>query len=153
MGIVNRISYKDVALRLVSAQNLAFLDDENNWPSRHTLLRACIEMRRVSADALAQRLWLWIQEHMTLPRGRRPPAAGVERRYSVQRTKEGLPFVRVPVQPLGLEFGDEVMVEFENGKVVVVPMIRKKHKIAREAKPTLAPESRPTTVRNSDSLF
>ncbi len=52
-------------------------------------------------------------------RGRSVPQAGEERRYKAQQIKAGAPFLRLPLNTLGIKKGKQVRVRFEADRIVV----------------------------------
>lgn len=51
--------------------------------------------------------------------GAAPPKAGDKRTYTVMQVKNSTPFVRVPVNNLGLKKGQHAIVYFETGRTVI----------------------------------
>lgn len=51
--------------------------------------------------------------------GASPPKAGDKRTYTVMQVKNSTPFVRVPVNNLGLKKGQHAVVYFETGRTVI----------------------------------
>ena len=54
-------------------------------------------------------------------RGRAVPQAGEERRYKAQQVKNGVPFLRLPLNTLSIMKGKQVRVRFDDDKIVVAP--------------------------------
>jgi len=112
---------RELALLVLQARKPNILSTVEIKPSKHSLLKACIYLRDVGAGDMAIELYGWMMAEYPIIRGRRPAANGEQRVYAVQRTREGIPFARVPLHTLGVDFGERVVCEFVEGKVIVMP--------------------------------
>ena len=114
------VSYKDV--------QLAYLLDgigavERLWRdgsvSKPTIRRAVKKLQESHEDVTE--LERWVAENIgPIGRGRAAPQAGETRTYKAQQIKSGGgPFLRLPLDPLGVARGKSVRVSFERDRIVV----------------------------------
>jgi hypothetical protein len=115
------ISFKDV--------EIAFLLDGINGVERlikgrknpgAVVKRALRDLKTQGTDVRA--LEEFVAERFgSTGRGRSVPQVGEERRYKAQQIKNGAPFLRLPLNTLGIKKGRPVRVRFEDGRIVVSP--------------------------------
>ena len=113
------VSYKDV--------QLAFLLDgvpavERQWSngnvSKQTIRRAVKKLQESDEDVAE--LERWVAEHIgPIGLGRSAPQPGETRSYKAQQIKNGGPFLRLPLDSLGVRKGKIVRVLFEKDRIVV----------------------------------
>ena len=62
----------------------------------------------------------WVTENLGgSGRGRSPPTSGDTRSYKAQQVKTGGPFLRLPLDVLGVKKAGEIRVRFESGQIIV----------------------------------
>lgn len=87
--------------------------------SRNVMLSALEELRASDAPVEEFEAWLNEQGLQRKSRGRTAASAGDRRVYSAQQIKTGGPFLRLPVEALGVEKGGRVHVAFDKDRLVV----------------------------------
>lgn len=86
--------------------------------SKSTVRRALVDLKEGGRDV--QELEAWVANHIGAPgRGRSAPVIGETRAYKAQQVKTGGPFLRLPLDVLGVEKGGLVTVSFDDNKIVV----------------------------------
>ena len=86
--------------------------------SRATARRIVTLLRDAGKDVAD--LENWVMEHVgPLGRGRAPARAGEVRSYRVQKIHNSGPFLRLPVDALGVQQGDVLRVEFDDDRIIV----------------------------------
>jgi hypothetical protein len=116
------ISFKDVQI----AYLLDGLDGVERLLKGHkapagVLKRALRELKSQGSDT--RELESYVAEKFgSTGRGRSVPQVGEERRYKAQQIKSGAPFLRLPLNTLGVRKGKQVRVRFEDDKIVVSPV-------------------------------
>lgn len=113
---------RELALMVLQSRKPNVLSTVEVRPSKHSLLKACIFLRDVGAGDLAIELYGWALAEYPIERGRRPAGNGEQRIYSVQRTREGIPFARIPLHTLGVEFGEKIVCEFNAGSINITAL-------------------------------
>lgn len=82
------------------------------------LKRALRELKAQGSDT--RELESFIAEQFgSTGRGRAVPQVGEERRYKAQQIKSGAPFLRLPLNTLGIKKGKQVRVRFEADRILV----------------------------------
>lgn len=113
------ISFKDVqiAYLLDGIAGIERLIKGRKSPAA-VLKRALRELKAQGSDT--RELESFIAEKFgSTGRGRSVPQAGEERRYKAQQIKSGAPFLRLPLNTLGIKKGKAVRVRFEADRIVV----------------------------------
>jgi len=113
------ISFKDVqiAYLLDGLEGIERLIEGRSNPSS-VIKRALRELKSQGSDVEA--LEEYVSEHFgTSGRGRSVPQCGEERRYKAQQIKGGAPFLRLPLNTLGVRKGKVVLVKFDGDRIVV----------------------------------
>lgn len=113
------MSFKDVQIAYlmdgVPAVERLF---ESDQVSRSTLRKALQELQKSGREA--RDLEQWVIAHIGAPgRGRSAPSAGEVRTYKAQQVKSGGPFLRLPLDVLGVRKGSVVRVRFDHDQIVV----------------------------------
>ena len=85
-----------------------------------TVMRAVKELKETHPDQLPM-FEAWAKERF--PRGKKAPVAGESRNYKAQKVKDGNPFLRLPLDVLGIGKGDIATVAFDGD---VIKVTRKK---------------------------
>ncbi len=113
------ISFKDVqiAYLLDGIAGIERLIKGRKSPAA-VLKRALRELKAQGSDT--RELESFIAEKFgSTGRGRSVPQVGEERRYRAQQIKSGAPFLRLPLNTLGIKKGKQVRVRFEADRIVV----------------------------------
>jgi hypothetical protein len=115
----NLVSFKDVQIAylmegVTGVQHLM----EQGKVSKPTIRRALRKFHEQgNTPAEFER---WVAEKVgPIGRGRSAPSVGETRSYKVQQIKNTGPFLRLPLDSLGIKKGGVVRVKFEDGKIVV----------------------------------
>lgn len=113
------VSYKDV--------QLAYLLDgvaavEKQWKkgnvSKATIRRAVKKLQEANEDVAE--LERWVAENIgPIGRGRSAPQPGETRSYKAQQIANGGPFLRLPLDSLGIGKGKIVRVQFDKDRIIV----------------------------------
>ena len=114
-----RLSYKDI--------QIAFLSDgvsavekllKDGRASRGAVRKALDALRQQGAAAAT--LDDFVKTHIGQGRrGRTAPLVGTDRTYRAQKLSTGSPFLRLPLEALGVKKGGLVTVRFERDRIVV----------------------------------
>lgn len=114
-----RLSYKDI--------QIAFLSDgvsavekllKDGRASRGAVRKALDALRQQGAAAAT--LDDFVKTHIGQGRrGRSAPLVGTDRTYRAQKLNTGSPFLRLPLEALGVKKGGLVTVRFERDRIVV----------------------------------
>lgn len=89
-------------------------------PSKSVVRKAAIELRTNDDICGALEAYAATQGYSIFARrGRYSPRVGETRVYNVQRVKDDATFIRLPLSSLGVDRGNKVRVDFENGAVIV----------------------------------
>ena len=113
------VSFKDVQIAYLM-DGISAVDSllAEGRASRTTVRRALTTLK--SAGREVKELEDWVIRHIGAPgRGRSAPIVGECRAYKAQQVKNGGPFLRLPLDVLGVQKGSVVTVTFDNGKIVV----------------------------------
>lgn len=87
-------------------------------PSKHSLLRAVLHLKRLSHLDKADELAKHIKRQWPAKKSKTRPRVGEVRMYSVLQ-QDGINYVRVPAETLGAKKGDTVQVVFEEEKTTL----------------------------------
>jgi len=115
------VSYKDI--------QIAYLVDgvagvkalwEADSASKSTIRRAVKQLQETKEDT--SELERWVAENIgAIGRGRSAPQQGETRTYKAQQINNGGPFLRLPLDSLGVKKGAVVRVKFDEDQIVVCP--------------------------------
>lgn len=112
-------SFKDVQLAYLMegvAAVEAMVKSKRASPS--TIRRALKKLQEAGSDVVA--LERWVATHIgPIGRSRNAPNAGDVRSYKVQQVKGSGPFLRLPLDCLGVEKGSVIWVQFEGERIIV----------------------------------
>ncbi len=115
-----RLSYKDVQIAYladgVSAVEKLLKDGRT---SRAAVRKALEALRLQGAAAATLDDFVKSQLGSTGRRGRSAPLVGSDRTYRAQKLETGSPFVRLPLDALGIKKGGLVTVRFERDRIIV----------------------------------
>jgi hypothetical protein len=115
----NTVSFKDVQISYLmdgvrGVQRLV----TDGQASKSTVRRALVDLKAGGRDV--KELEAWVANHIGAPgRGRSAPVIGETRAYKAQQVKTGGPFLRLPLDVLGVEKGGVVRVRFDDDQIVV----------------------------------
>lgn len=113
------VSFKDVQLAYLmdgisAVQGLV----DSKKASKSTVRRALKKLQESGRDVSS--LERWVAEHVgPIGRGRAAPLPGETRSYKAQQIKNSGPFLRLPLDALGVGKGSVIRVNFENDRIVV----------------------------------
>jgi hypothetical protein len=114
------LSYKDVQIAYladgVSAVEKLLKDGRT---SRAAVRKALEALRLQGAAAATLDDFVKSQLGSTGRRGRSAPLVGSDRTYRAQKLETGSPFVRLPLDALGIKKGGLVTVRFERDRIIV----------------------------------
>lgn len=114
------VSFKDIIIKIYT-EGVSSLD--KNMASRATFRRAVKSLKASDKASLAADLEAWyIKAFGSLGRGRGAPVNGETRSYRVQQIKGSGPFLRLPLESLGVKKGDRVKVDFDTGLISIAPV-------------------------------
>jgi len=113
------VSYKDIQLAFLLEGIKAV---ERLWAtgnvSKATLRRALKKLH--DAGENVAELERWVSDSIgPIGRGRAAPQSGETRSYKAQQIKDGGPFLRLPLDSLGIQKGRVLRVTFEDDRIVV----------------------------------
>lgn len=114
-----RLSYKDIQISYL-ADGVGAVDKmlKDGRASRAAVRKALDALRHAGAPTAA--LDDFIKTHIGQGRrGRAAPLVGTERSYRAQKIEGGSPFLRLPLEALGVKKGGLVTVRFERDRIVV----------------------------------
>ena len=111
-------SFKDVQIAYLMHGPEGLEDLLKDGCSKTTLRRAYKEFVKAGREVGDFEQWL-IQTIGSPGRGRSTPKVGETRSYKAQQIKQGSPFLRLPLNSLGIRKGKVVRVKFEDDKIVV----------------------------------
>ena len=118
-NLKNHASFKDVQIQFLM-DGLDGVQDlyEDGKASKATVRRALRELKASGRDT--GRLERWVVERFgSTGRGRAAPIIGETRSYKAQQINTGGPFLRLPLDVLGIEKGSSVRVTFKEGQITV----------------------------------
>lgn len=117
----NKLSYKDVCIKFLAegVQALEVMHKKSELSA--TVARRALRHLTEEYPARAGSFEGWLSGNFPMKgRGRAEPTEGEERIYKVQKIATGGPFLRLPLNPLGVKKGDKMKVTFEKGRVTAV---------------------------------
>lgn len=113
------VSYKDVQITYLTqgVDGVAGIWKSGN-ASKPTIRRAVKRLQESGQDTAD--LERWVAENIgAVGRGRSAPKPGETRSYKAQQIKTGGPFLRLPLDSLGITKGKVVRVRFEEERIIV----------------------------------
>lgn len=114
-----RLSYKDLQILFltegVTGVDRAYSAD---LASKTTIRRALRKLRDSGHTAEELEKWVLIRLGGT-GRGRAAPVPGEKRNYKAQQIKTGGPFLRLPLDVLGIKKGQTVLAQFRDDCIVI----------------------------------
>lgn len=115
----NAVSFKDVQI-VYLMDGVAAVEQllKSGQASRSTVRRALSELKASGKNVTELERWVAVNVGSS-GRGRSTPSPGESRSYKAQQVKAGGPFLRLPLDVLGVEKGGVVRVHFGNGEIVV----------------------------------
>ena len=113
------VSYKDIQIAFLmnGVDGVKQIWDSGN-ASKATVRRAVKLLQGTSSDTTELERWL-ADTVGAVGRGRTAPKAGETRSYKAQQIKNGSPFLRLPLDSLGIEKGATVRVRFDDDRIVI----------------------------------
>jgi len=113
------ISHKDlqIAFLLEGVDGVQKQYDTGNV-SKATLRRTLKSLSDSGKDTADLERW-YAENFGTLGRGRGAPTAGESRQYKVQQIRRSGPFLRLPLDSLGVKKGDTVRVKFDDNTITI----------------------------------
>lgn len=114
-----RLSYKDIQIAYLS-DGVAAVERllKDGKASRAAVRKALDALRQQGAAAAT--LDDFVKTHIGQGRrGRSAPLVGTDRTYRAQKLATGSPFLRLPLEALGVKKGGLVTVRFERDRVIV----------------------------------
>ena len=117
------VSFKDVQIAyLMSGVSAIEALVTRGAVSKPTLRRTLSEL--AASGRNVEPLQRWVDEHLGVGapgggRGRSPAGAGDTRSYKAQQVKSGGPFLRLPLDVLGVKKGGALHVRFERDSIVI----------------------------------
>lgn len=112
-------SFKDVQIAYLMGGVDAVNDLlKGNKASKSTIRRALRDLQSSGKDVDAFERWV-IENVGALGRGRSAPSSGEVRTYKAQQVKAGGPFLRLPLDVLGIQKGGVIRVRFDADQIVV----------------------------------
>lgn len=115
-----RLSYKDVQIAYL-ADGVSAVEKLLNEgkTSRAAVRKALDALRQQGAAAATLDDFVKAQIGTGGRRGRTAPLIGTDRTYRAQKLNTGSPFVRLPLEALGVKKGGLVTVRFERDRIIV----------------------------------
>ena len=114
-----RLSYKDIQISYLS-DGVAAVERllKDGKASRGAVRKALDALRQQGAAAAT--LDDFVKTHIGQGRrGRSAPLVGTDRTYRAQKLATGSPFLRLPLEALGVKKGGLVTVRFERDRIIV----------------------------------
>jgi hypothetical protein len=113
------VSYKDVQLAyLLEGVDAVARQWRTGNVSKSTVRRAVKKLQEANEEVA--KLERWVVENVgPIGRGRSAPQAGETRSYKAQQIGDGGPFLRLPLDSLGVRKTDFVRVHFEDERIIV----------------------------------
>ncbi len=113
------VSYKDLMIAVFSGGVAAIEALEGKY-SKSSLRRAIKELKAANNPVVEDLENFFVSQGGTLGRGRGGPKIGDTRSYKVQQLKKGGgPFLRLPMDSLGVDKGAAVKVAFDEDTIVI----------------------------------
>ena len=115
-----RLSYKDVQIAYLADGVSAVEKLLNDGRTSRAAIRKALDALRQQGAAAAT-LDDFVKTHLGQGgrRGRTAPLVGTDRTYRAQKLDTGSPFVRLPLEALGVKKGGLVTVRIERDRIVV----------------------------------
>ncbi len=115
-----RLSYKDVQIAYLADGVSAVEKLLKDGKTSRAAVRKALEALRQQGAAAAT-LDDFVKTHIGSSgrRGRSAPLVGSDRTYRAQKLETGSPFVRLPLDALGVKKGGLVTVRFERDRIIV----------------------------------
>lgn len=110
-------SYVHISMMMLSA-GLAGVRGIRPEPSKHSMLRAVLHLKRLSHADKADELAKHIKRQWPAKKSKTRPKTGDVRTYSVLQ-QDGINYARIPMESLGAKKGDSVQAVFEDDKVTL----------------------------------
>jgi hypothetical protein len=115
----NHVSFKDVQIQfLMDGVNGVEGLYERGLASKATVRRALRELKSSGRDTSHLERWV-VERFGSTGRGRAAPIIGETRTYKAQQINTGGPFLRLPLDVLGIEKGSTVRVTFGDNAITV----------------------------------
>lgn len=115
----NHASFKDVQIQfLMDGVNGVEGLYERGMASKATVRRALRELKASGRDTSGLERWV-VERFGSTGRGRAAPIVGETRTYKAQQINTGGPFLRLPLDVLGIEKGSTVRVTFGDNSITV----------------------------------
>lgn len=113
------VSYKDIQIAYLmdGIEGVKKIWDSGN-ASKATVRRAVKLLQGTSSDTTELERWL-TDAIGAVGRGRTAPKPGETRSYKAQQIKNGSPFLRLPLDSLGVEKGGTVRVRFDDDRIII----------------------------------
>jgi len=118
-NVRNAVSFKDVQIAYLM-EGVTQVDSmfQNGKASKTTVRRALRELKTAGRDV--RELENWVIDHFgSTGRGRAAPSMGETRSYKAQQVRTGGPFLRLPLDVLGVDKGNAIRVRFDNNQIIV----------------------------------
>lgn len=115
----NAVSFKDVQISYLM-EGVKGIDSmyKNGRASKATVRRALRELKTAGSNVDDLETWV-LDRFGSTGRGRSAPSTGETRSYKAQQVKAGGPFLRLPLDTLGVGKGSAVRVRFDGDKIIV----------------------------------
>lgn len=114
-----RLSYKDIQIAYLADGVGAVEKLLSEEKASRAAVRKALEALRQQGAAAAT-LDDFVKTHIGAGRrGRAAPLVGTDRTYRAQKLATGSPFVRLPLESLGVKKGGVVTVRFERDRIIV----------------------------------
>ena len=116
---VKRLSYKDIQIHYLADGVSAVEKLLNEGRASRAAIRKALDALRQQGAAAAT-LDDFVKTHIGQGRrGRTAPLVGTDRTYRAQKLATGSPFVRLPLEAIGVKKGGLVTVLFERDRIIV----------------------------------
>jgi len=114
-----KVIYKDVEIAYL-AEGLNAVKTMIEGGIKPAVVRRAADELSVKYPEKADMLRMFVENsYPSTVRGRLPPTAGEERDYKAQQVKTGAPFLRLPLDLLGIKKGQVATVSFNEDKIEV----------------------------------
>jgi hypothetical protein len=114
-----RLSYKDIQIHYLADGVSAVEKLLNEGRASRAAVRKALDALRQQGAAAAT-LDDFVKTHIGQGRrGRTAPLVGTDRTYRAQKLTTGSPFVRLPLEAIGVKKGGLVTVRFERDRIIV----------------------------------
>ena len=116
---VKRLSYKDIQIHYLADGVSAVEKLLNEGRASRAAIRKALDALRQQGAAAAT-LDDFVKTNIGQGRrGRTAPLVGTDRTYRAQKLATGSPFVRLPLEAIGVKKGGLVTVRFERDRIIV----------------------------------